>query len=251
MILPFQEAIENSALQIYSSALPFAPSTSRISQHYQEIFRDLGPQVLSGRWSLQSQSISLVGHKSRVECIAFSPDGRRIASGSLDTTIRLWDGETGAAVSEPLKGHTGRILCLAFSPDGRRIASGSEDNTIRLWDAYTGGMAGKLIQVQEYPASLALYTQNHDLFVVFNDHKVYNVSMSPPSLGYINSPLPASVADSRIQYDRPWTLIHSRLQVRFCIPSNFRRPVHKIYQGKIAYGADDGSIIVVDCTHLL
>jgi len=52
----------------------------------------------------------LRGHTESVWCLAFSPDGRRIASGSGDSTIRLWDGETGVAVGEPLRGHN--RICL-------------------------------------------------------------------------------------------------------------------------------------------
>jgi WD40 repeat protein len=182
-------------------------------------------------------------------CLQCSLDVRRIASGSGDNTIRLWDGESGAAVSEPLKGHTAHISCLAFSPDGHRIASGSWDNTIRLWDAHTGGIVDEPIQLQ-HPYSLTLYTQNDDLFVVVNHHLVYNLSVSPPSLCHATGLLPASVADSQIQYDAPWTLIRSKLHIQFCLPSNFKAKGYEIHQGKIAYGGEDGSVIIVDCTHL-
>ncbi|KIL53895.1 hypothetical protein M378DRAFT_93416, partial [Amanita muscaria Koide BX008] len=65
----------------------------------------------------------------------FSPDGKRIASGSHDKTICIWDVETGEQVTNPLKGHTGYVRSVAFSPDGKRIASGSNDKTIYVWDA--------------------------------------------------------------------------------------------------------------------
>ncbi|KAF8137958.1 WD40-repeat-containing domain protein [Mycena galopus ATCC 62051] len=77
------------------------------------------------------------GHTSRVYSVAFSPDGARIASGSEDKTIRMWDVRTGKAVIEPIQGHTAWVHSVAFSPDGARIASGSYDNTIRVWNAKT------------------------------------------------------------------------------------------------------------------
>ena len=75
--------------------------------------------------------------------VAYSPDGHRIISGSYDTTIRIWDVETGAAVGNPLKGYTSLVLSIAYSPDGRLIVSGSHDCTIRIWDAETGAAIRK------------------------------------------------------------------------------------------------------------
>jgi tetratricopeptide (TPR) repeat protein len=77
---------------------------------------------------------TLIGHTAEVVGIAFSPDGRRIATASFDRTIKLWDTATGREVFT-LRGHTAGLLMLAFSLDGRRIVSGSIDFTARVWDA--------------------------------------------------------------------------------------------------------------------
>jgi len=82
------------------------------------------------------------GHTGRVFCLAWSPDGMRLASGSRDHNLRLWDGNTSAPVGVPLTGHTKGVECLAWSPDGNVLASGSEDHSVRLWHGKTGVPVG-------------------------------------------------------------------------------------------------------------
>jgi WD40 repeat protein len=73
-----------------------------------------------------------------VHSVHFSPDGTRIASGSDDKTVRIWDAQTGTLIAGPFQGHSNAVNSVHFSPDGARIASGSTDNTVRIWDAQTG-----------------------------------------------------------------------------------------------------------------
>jgi len=82
---------------------------------------------------------TLKGHGGFVWKVAFSPDGRYLASGSWDSTVRVWDLKAPES-AEPvtLRGHAGFIRSLAFSPDGRRLASASGyagQGEVKVWDA--------------------------------------------------------------------------------------------------------------------
>src|SRR6516165_7674839 len=72
-----------------------------------------------------------------IRAVVYSPDGKRVLTGSNDNTARLWDTAAGEAVAT-LKGHTAFVRAVALSPDGKRVLTGSWDNTARLWDAATG-----------------------------------------------------------------------------------------------------------------
>jgi WD40 repeat protein/serine/threonine protein kinase len=88
-------------------------------------------------WRLcHTELLILKGHTGRVEGVAFSPDGRRLATASWDNTTRVWDTATGQELFT-LNGHTSPHA-MAFSPDGRRLATASWDNTTRVWDTATG-----------------------------------------------------------------------------------------------------------------
>ncbi len=90
--------------------------------------------VATGR---EQFTYTLTGHTKSIWKTALSPDRRILASGSYDTTIRLWDIVTGNPLFV-LSGHKNGVGALAFSPDGSMLASGSRDKTIRLWDTATG-----------------------------------------------------------------------------------------------------------------
>ncbi len=77
------------------------------------------------------------GHTGKVLGVAFSPDGRTLASGGHDKIIHLWDVWTGKS-KKTLTEHTRGVSSVAFSPDGKILASGSWDDTVRLWDVSTG-----------------------------------------------------------------------------------------------------------------
>ena len=73
-----------------------------------------------------------------ITCVAFSKDGKRLAAGSLEKTVGLWDVETGQAALT-LRGHDDMVMALSFSPDGQQLASASLDGTVKVWDADPAG----------------------------------------------------------------------------------------------------------------
>jgi WD40 repeat protein len=81
--------------------------------------------------------LTLIGHISFVNSAAFSPDGKRIVSGSDDHTVRVWDAQTGQQILS-FPGHIKRVNTVAFSPNGKRIVSGGDDKEVKVWNAQTG-----------------------------------------------------------------------------------------------------------------
>ncbi|MBO1072466.1 MAG: ribosome assembly protein 4 [Dolichospermum sp. DEX189] len=93
---------------------------------------------------------TLKGHESTVNSVGFSPDGKRLASGSGDKTIKIWDVTTGKVLNTlpseryANKGHEYSVISVGFSPDGKQLASGSYDKTIKIWDVTTGKLLNTL-----------------------------------------------------------------------------------------------------------
>ncbi|KAL1462008.1 hypothetical protein WDU94_013861 [Cyamophila willieti] len=85
---------------------------------------------------------SMPGHAEAVISVKFSPDGRSLASGSGDTTVRFWDVNTQTPMFK-CEGHKHWVLCIAWSPDSKRLVSGCKNGLIHAWDANTGKQIGQ------------------------------------------------------------------------------------------------------------
>ncbi|KAF7971105.1 hypothetical protein HWV62_22028 [Athelia sp. TMB] len=134
----FATPVSQSVAHIYLSALPFAPSQSLVSQTYLPQYPSTA-RLKVGKLDWWPVILKIFeDHVDAVWAVAYSPNGKRIASASADRTIRVWDTETGEAVGAPIKGHTAAIRSIAFSLSGDHIVSGSEDGTVRMWESETG-----------------------------------------------------------------------------------------------------------------
>ncbi|KAL2884620.1 Vegetative incompatibility protein HET-E-1 [Ceratocystis lukuohia] len=142
-LLSHAGVIEIAPLQVYVSALIFSPTNSLMRR----IFRDEEPSWIEPKprveanWDACLQTLE--GHSDYVTSVVFSNDGQRLASGSSDETVKIWDATSGACV-QTVEGHHRQVTSVAFSNDGQRLASGSDDRTVKIWDATSGACAQTL-----------------------------------------------------------------------------------------------------------
>ncbi|RJE26741.1 NACHT domain protein, partial [Aspergillus sclerotialis] len=138
-VLKNRQIVDEAPLQIYYAGLVFAPRISIIRTEFKQ---DLPSWIchfprITEKWSAELQTLE--GHSGIVNSVTFSPNGRLLASGSSDRTVRLWDPAAGV-LQQTLEGHALPVSSVAFSPDGRLLASGSDDKTVRLWVPVTGAL---------------------------------------------------------------------------------------------------------------
>ncbi|MBW4606442.1 MAG: AAA-like domain-containing protein [Hassallia sp. WJT32-NPBG1] len=120
---------------------------------------------------------TLEGHSSGVTSVAFSSDGKTVASGSWDRTIKIWDISTGKLI-RTLTGHSQVVSSVAFSSDGKTVASGSWDKTIKIWDISIGKLIRTLKGHSSYVNSVAFSSDGKTIAFGSRDKtiKIWDIS---------------------------------------------------------------------------
>ncbi|EKF04447.1 kinase domain protein [Tolypothrix sp. PCC 7601] len=153
---------------------------------------------------------TITGHSGGVYSVAISPDGKTLASGSADSTIKLWNIPRGEPI-RTLTGHSGLIYSVAISPDGKTLASGSFDTTIKLWNLATGEQIGTLTR---------------------HSNSVYSVAISPDGNTL------ASIADNTIKL---WNLA-TKEQIRTLPSERYANTGHSSFVYSVAISPDGNTL---------
>jgi WD40 repeat protein len=122
------------------TALAWSPNSQRIASAYWDASDPTTVEVYAVQvWDALTGThvYTYHGHSAFVNALAWSRDGKYIASGSSDYTVQVWDSTSGRHIYT-YQGHSGSVEAVAWSPDGKRIVSGSSDGTAQEWDALTG-----------------------------------------------------------------------------------------------------------------
>ena len=194
----FGHVVRLCALHTYYSALPLTPKRTRLFEYFAHGNLQV-PEVTSSHPTWPTICVRVIeGHTDSVSHVVFSPDGMKLASGSYDNTVRLWDVETGQPIGSALEGHANRVNHVVFSPDGKKLASGSYDSTVRLWDVETGQPIGPALETHKNNAERVIpsdikgycihmagsYGVNQPLYLLLCKRKTQQLNSNPnPKMG--------------------------------------------------------------------
>jgi len=168
------EAIERSAPHIYLSALPLADKNSLVYKDFTPRYTGLiSVETFGIGQHGESAVMTLTGHDSAVHSVSYSPDGRLLASGSKDGTVRLWDTLTGEQTISPMRSGDEAVLSVDYARNGKWVASGTDAGTVCIWSV-TPGQTGcqRLIGHSQSVRSVAFSLDSSRLATASEDETI-------------------------------------------------------------------------------
>ena len=134
----------------------------------------------------RKEPVLLAAHEGGISCLAYSPDGNLLASGSTDNAVHLWNASTGAHL-RALEGHTSRVIDVTFSRDGAALSSVDYENSVRIWDIATGeeqlSFDARTQEGMEYMPAEAVLSPDGSMLAAWNYRKKHDIDLWDISTG--------------------------------------------------------------------
>ncbi|KIW92905.1 uncharacterized protein Z519_06754 [Cladophialophora bantiana CBS 173.52] len=235
-IMYHKQAIENSPLQAYASALLFSPVGSLI----RGLFKREEPNwiviqpPMRDEWTVCLQTLE--GHSGHIYLVAFSDDSTQLASAS-DGTVKIRDAGSGACL-QTLEGHSDSVSSVAFLHDSTRLASASLDGTVKLWDAGSG------VCLQTLEVGTVLYNISFDVATSCLRTEIGTIAINSSSALYttpnVTKPQRPRSQGGGISSDGGWITYNSENLV--WLPSEYRPLCSAASAKTVGIGVGSGKV---------